>query len=348
MRKLRIAFSDFPGPFNPSRIAALLSKRYELVINDHRPDFVIFSIFGHDFMKYGDAVRIFFVGENVRPDFNLCDYAFSYDWLEFGDRHYRCPNYQLYEHFKIICRDRKTSIDLPARQPRKFCNFIYSNANGHPLRDQFFHILSKYKKIDSVGAHLNNMGVRLGTAYTGDWPTEKVEFQSDYKFSMAFENSSTPGYTTEKIVHALAAGTIPIYWGNPLVHREFNTQRFINLHDYPTVDAVIERIGDIDRDDALYHSILEQPFFPDDRVPDALSDDAVLDVFDRIFAQDKALAFRRNFHFWGDIYEQRRRSEVEAARRLHDLDRRAAAGPLKSGLRALRRLASPLVRRLRS
>lgn len=34
----------------------------------------------------------------------------------------------------------------------------------------------------------------------------------------------------------MLAGTIPIYWGNPDISREFNSASFINCHDFPTLD----------------------------------------------------------------------------------------------------------------
>ena len=34
-----------------------------------------------------------------------------------------------------------------------------------------------------------------------------------YKFNICFENSSTPGYVTEKIIQSMYVNSIPIYWG---------------------------------------------------------------------------------------------------------------------------------------
>ena len=34
-----------------------------------------------------------------------------------------------------------------------------------------------------------------------------------YKFYLAFENSQSPGYVTEKLWQALKMGSVPIYWG---------------------------------------------------------------------------------------------------------------------------------------
>ena len=48
---------------------------------------MIHSVAGYLFLKEMSAMRIAFFGENVRPDFNLSDYAFAYDWVTFGDRY---------------------------------------------------------------------------------------------------------------------------------------------------------------------------------------------------------------------------------------------------------------------
>lgn len=337
---IRLGFSGFPGPFNPERIRRLLEQRFELALDQDRPDYLIYSVFSQEFLTHPGAVRIFFTGENVRPDFNLCDYAFGYDWLEFGDRYLRCPNYQLYDQFKHLCQRRRSRpADIPSE--RRFCNFIYTNGFADPFRDEFFHRLAGYRRVDSPGAHLRNTQEPIGEAYRGDWSAPKVQYQRSFKFSFAFENSSSPGYTTEKIVHALAADTIPIYWGNPDIGREFNPRRIVNCHEFATAEAVIARIAAIDQDDGLYREILAQPFFPDDVVPAALQDAHILKRFESIFAQPKAQAIRRNRQAWGQRYEAERRRCAEAAEFLGGRDPLARAGRCLWRLRrALRRFQS--------
>ncbi len=188
--------------------------------------------------------------------------------------------------------------------------------------------------MESVGRHLRNSDADIGPAYQGDWATPKVAFQKQYRFSIAFENSSSPGYTTEKLVHALAADTIPIYWGNPDVGREFNCARLINCHDYGGADEIVETVLALDADPARLAAMLHEPFFPDDQPPPALSDDAVLDQFAMIFEQPLPEAYRRNFHFWGEKYESRAKAQADAAAFLSG-DRLASR--LARGLRAVLR-----------
>jgi len=321
MAPIRLAFSDFPGPFNPTRILSLLEAHFDIEQVEDNPDYVIFSVFGYRFLSFPNAIRIFFTGENVRPDFNLCDYGFGYDWMEFGDRYYRWPNYQLYKHFKELCGRRAGAVTHRqlASQKTKFCNFVYSNPDAIPYRDQLFHAIGRYRGVDSAGRHLNNLGYSPGQAYRGDWPGECVEFQRQYKFSIVCENSSTPGYTTEKIVHALAADTIPIYFGNPLIAREFNPRRLINCHDFQSLDEVVARVAEVDRDEECYLRIVNEPFFASQEPPTSLSDAAIAARFKHIFDQPKASAFRRTMHDWGLTYETRRRREVAAAAALSEV-----------------------------
>ena len=81
----------------------------------------------------------------------------------------------------------------------------------------------------------------------------------NYKFTIAFENQSTPGYISEKIAEPLAVGSIPIYWGCETIADYYNPQAFINCHDYPDFDAVIEHIIEVDTNPALYEKYLNAP-----------------------------------------------------------------------------------------
>lgn len=92
---------------------------------------------------------------------------------------------------------------------------------------------------------------------------EKLTFQSRHKFVIAFENSSSPGYSTEKIVQAFAAKTVPIYWGDPEIDKCFNEKAFINCHKFPTFEDVVEYVKIIDADDELYMRMLRSPALVD-------------------------------------------------------------------------------------
>lgn len=260
MKKIRIKICGYDAKDEFSYghfLVGILSKYYIVELSDN-PEYVFYNESTSEYLKY-DCVRIFYTGENVTPNFNFCDYAIGFDWLDFGDRYYRLPLYLVAVFYSkdelrmagdnfLTKRAAISKLDLSKKD--KFCSFIYSNYLADNTRKLFFDKLSKYKKIDAGGAYLNNTGGRVAN---------KLEFESSHKFSIAFENTSRSGYTTEKLVGSLVAGTIPIYWGNPDIGKEFNEKRFINCHKFSNFDEVIERIKEIDANDDLYLSIVNEP-----------------------------------------------------------------------------------------
>ena len=157
-------------------------------------------------------------------------------------------------------------------QKTRFCAFVVSN----PLcrtRNNFFRKLSRYKPVDSGGKVFNTLGYRVG---------DKQAFLRDYKFTIAFENESHPGYTTEKIVEPMLAHSIPIYWGDPLVGRDFDTRSFLSAHDSPSLDDLVDRVVEVDRNPALHLELLGRPWYPGNRVPACADTEALLDQFARI------------------------------------------------------------------
>ena len=108
-----------------------------------------------------------------------------------------------------------------------------------------------------------------------------------YKFCIAFENTEQPGYTTEKLVHAFAANTVPIYWGNPAVAQDFNTKAFINYFDHGSIEASIREVIRVDQDPKLYAQyISESPLIGGKDLP-TLTDHAIATKFREIFEQGR-------------------------------------------------------------
>ena len=128
----------------------------------------------------------------------------------------------------------------------------------------------------------------------------KIQFLKQYKFNIAFENASLPGYTTEKLVEAMAARCLPIYWGNPLIQREFNSKSFLNYFDFQDEDALIERIIELDESDALYRQCMAEPYFHQNRPNEFFDVDRVLDHFEMIFSSSsRPVARRRRLFSFG-------------------------------------------------
>ena len=255
---IKIKFLNHPLMKTQQRLINILSEKFEIKLVDKNPDILICSAFDTiEVLKYPDTVTILFTGENISPDFNIFDYAIGFDDLKFGDRYIRLPLYCFYPDFDSLCNGDTLPESYDMMANRKFCSFVVSNGNGSdPIRTEFFKELSKYKKVDSAGRYMNNMG--------GGYLEDKRSFISEYKFNIAFENSAVLGYTTEKIMEPMAVNSIPIYWGNKNVVKDFNTESFVNLHDFSSIAECISYIIELDQNDEKYLSMLKRPWFNHD------------------------------------------------------------------------------------
>ena len=283
--RVRIGFACFWDSFDPrdNFFTRLLATRYEVEVCDD-PDFLIFSCMHRrpaDYERY-DCVRIFFTGENIRPDWAAADWAFSFDHTT-HPRHFRLPLW-------VVYHDPRLLLQTPARDPaailarkRRFCGFVVSNPLGHE-RNEFFRRLRRYRPIDAGGAVFNTLGHRVA---------DKRAFLAECTFTIAFENESYPGYTTEKLPEAMLADSIPIYWGDPLVGRDFNTRSFLSAHDGPSWDDLIERVVAVDRDPDLQRRLLAEPWYHGNRLPACADTAAILDRFTTIFEASIEPLWRR-------------------------------------------------------
>ena len=256
-KKIKIDFTDFWGGFDKTNnyFYNLLKDEFDVVITSN-PDFLFFSVFGNQHQNY-KCKKIFYTGENVAPPLGYCDYSFSFDYLD-DVRNYRLPHYLLYDGYYELQKEKNIEQSLANR---KFCNFVASNGNCQE-RNQFVQLLSQYKKVDCGGQWMNNIGYAV---------TDKRKFQSEYKFSISFENNAYrpqfPGYTTEKIMEPMTVNSMPIYWGNPKISEEFNTNSFVNFYDFNNMSDMVEYIIELDKNNELYIEKLKEPWFVNNTIP---------------------------------------------------------------------------------
>jgi hypothetical protein len=109
----------------------------------------------------------------------------------------------------------------------KFCCFIVSNSKCWE-RNKMFDLLRIIcgKKVDSLGKWKRNVDIIIPERSNRE---EYLKLISQYRFMITFENHSLHWYNTEKIYNAFSAGTIPIYWGDPLIEELYNPKCFINI-----------------------------------------------------------------------------------------------------------------------
>ena len=274
-----------------------MSDQYEFEITDQRnADYVFFGVDGYDVLNY-QGIRIFVTGENVTPNLAITDYAMAFDKITFNDRYVWMPLIKLYRDSYGVLKQSRPLVDRVMDKKNDFCAYVMSNAKDSAIeRLQIFDLINSYKKVNSGGSWRNNVGGRVNN---------KIEFQSRHKFVIAFENSSSPGYLTEKFAEAAASNAVPIYWGDPEIGKLFNPNAFINCHDYSSLQDAVNQVIRVDQDENLYRQMLSQPWFPDNCEPQCLRDEIFISFLKNIFDQECAMAYRRNRSRWGLKTEKR-------------------------------------------
>lgn len=241
-------------------------KEFNFIKDCITPDYLIVTSCIYSSKKYSDLfkkmyksfmVTIFLADECYSPDLNIFDYAICFErFLHVDDRVIRLPTILRYR--TLLYNDLKVIANSYIKT--KFCNFMYSNPNGHINREKLFCKISEYKKVDSMGKFLNNMGNKTSREFN-DWSRHSIIERMPYKFSIVAENGTYKGYITEKILCCLQAKTIPIYWGDSTIAKEFNPKAFINCHEYKNFDEVLDKVKEIDQSEQCWNEMVSQPWF---------------------------------------------------------------------------------------
>lgn len=265
---MNISFSDFwPGFDHYNNFFADLIKsihpncKFVPFSNEHT-DVLIYSCFGqqHHTTDRTRVKKIFYTGENIRPNFNDCDYSLTFDFESYGDRNIRLPLWLIqidwfgkinYGNPQFVIPPSELRISRYSVRPKtNFCCIVFNNPI--PNRVEIIQKLSKYKNVHCYGRP-------FGNHFNGE--DIKYDILSRYKFNICFENGIHPGYYTEKPIHAKVAGCLPLYWADENCKRDFNTNSFLNLNDFPSIDAYVERIIELDNHDEEYDNIVSQYLF---------------------------------------------------------------------------------------
>ena len=138
---------------------------------------------------------------------------------------------------------------------RKFMAYMQGHCVGY--RDEFFDLVSTYKRVDGIGGCKNNMPADFDKK--GAW-WEAVQIYQNYKFVITLESQIINGYITEKILGPMITGSIPIYIGSGDIGDHFNERSFINVARYSSLEKVMERIIYLDQNDTAYAEVLDEPW----------------------------------------------------------------------------------------
>lgn len=241
------------------------NKEFNFNSSPEEADIIFASSFGNDRYKTKNlkAIRIFYTGENERPDLDFGDYTLSFDFDTYGGRNFRLPHWYLYVNWWNESNFPHARISLDQLNYKwepeevfnrdKFCAIIIGNPVQNRL--QFAQKLNDFKHIDTYGR-------AFGKPYDGC----KVKLLEEYRWNICFENSITDGYTTEKLFEAKIAGCIPIYYGPNSTALDFNDQCYINCAEYDSFETIIDIISKYENNKDAFFRLASKPLF--NRIPD--------------------------------------------------------------------------------
>lgn len=246
------------------------------------------------------GVRVLCTAENHHVDLNRFDYCLTHDYVE-NDRCHRLP----YWHYVTLDnsadreylmgnRPKVTPEQLVETQP-EFCSFVCRNPKGKE-RNALVRALMKVRRVNCAGPFMNNTGSLLPYG-------EKQNYQRRHCFSMAYENESYPGYQTEKIIDAFVSGSIPIYWGNTLVAKEFNPASFVNAHDFRRREDLVDYLVKLADDPVRRAEMINCNILQDSDVF-TKCDKELVDFFSRIFERGPGAIQRTPFQRFMGVLQQ--------------------------------------------
>lgn len=116
-----------------------------------------------------------------------------------------------------------------------------------------------------LGIRVDSMSTCLHNKEKPDVGDDKVKIMRLYKFHAAFENSNGMDYVTEKVYLALAAGTVPVYFGAPNIDLFVPHGSIIRVDDFDSLQSLSNHLKDCMKNDSLYdqyHAWRRRPLDP--------------------------------------------------------------------------------------
>lgn len=255
---LSLAISDFWRGFDPldSFLGRTLASRWQLEFDDDAR-LLVYGPYGGRHVRRR-ATKVLISAEPLAlPPRREYDYSLSWHVVAEDDHHARVlpAAMMVLEHEEDARKFTSPSFDAWTKRPF-FCNFIYSN-DGPTERREFFAALSRRRFVHSPGEVETNTDPIPGGRFANDWWPQKVRYQEQFRFSIAFESIALPGYTSEKIVDAMLAGTIPIYWGNPNVGVDVDPATFVDASSFSTWEELADHVILLDDHPELARPLIE-------------------------------------------------------------------------------------------
>lgn len=117
---------------------------------------------------------------------------------------------------------------------------VYDHADA-VVRSTILGLLARRGHRVAAGSRLHNLVRNYTRVSCLGSDVKSYECKSKFLFDLEMENTSEPGYISEKLVVGMMAGSIPVYWGDTDMNTAghvFNPKRFIHCNDLINLDFI--------------------------------------------------------------------------------------------------------------
>lgn len=262
--------------------------------------------------EYGDDVKKIFITGEARPFYEPYlqrgqnYFALGYENIDHS-RYLRFPTYILdifvlnneggmfNHHFDWLTEKRDS--DEIIQNKKHFCSVVQASDNVD--RGKFFDLIQSKYYIKSSGPwrmtvseedqipskhQYHNYAIKeyLGKI-DGLTYRDKINFFKDSYFNLSFQWTDTDYLVQEKIVHAFASNSIPIFYGNKFIYYDgFNPNSFINVHSFNSFEECFDYVDSVYTDKVKLKSYYKEPFFVDNKLPIYFDKNYLLDFFEKV------------------------------------------------------------------
>ena len=260
---------DYWKPFDPYLdpvVRALLDCLDEGATVGHRAadaELVLFSVRGNEHTT-ASGTKVGFSGEPGHVPEHQAHWSID-------SRYLARPNHLRFPHWAYQMTADSRTYEDPAATGDRFCNFMYSNPRCL-MRNAFFEMLHAREPVEAIGTVYRNTEHPKLAPHQGKWFETKRAALGDYRFTIAFENEEIVGYTTEKLIDAWLANTVPIYWGNPAVAAEFPPDSYLSLYELGSMTKLVEAVLEAHHEPERYAQLAAANPFRTGRAQQVLAD----------------------------------------------------------------------------
>ena len=246
--------SDGLGKYGFRQIDAIVKRTFKVKItheNSKRPDLVVKSHFNVlEKLDAYDCPYISWPGENFHVQQNAEPPIFEINTF-ISD----IPNCF---YIPLLVNEHINTKRPDVIATKKYC-LAYANSTKVDERNELFLRMRRLEPLCHSFGLCHRTSDSPFIAEKALRQTNKDLFR-EYLFNIAMENSIVPGYITEKIGNAFAAGAIPIYWGDAdTVCSFFNKDAFLLVNDYRSIEEAANTAINIWRDPQKAQKYLDAP-----------------------------------------------------------------------------------------